>query len=236
MAAPKLVWPCNTHTVTCGFYCYPFHYADDLGASFEECRAGASGFVITADNNVVFCEREGRYIEILHADGWVSRYFHLSRIDVAVGQYVTAGQHIGVTGASGWFIRNGVCTPYAPHLHWALHAPTYAEALTVWESPQQVPGGRFAVSPVWAITHQQQLEEEEDDVKVVVVKETNGFHYEVRSDGTRAALGHPRNAPTVASSEASANLLVALGLATMHPTPVDAAALFGIPPIEDPNV
>lgn len=150
MTAPSLIYPCPTHHVTCGFYCYPFHYADDLGAVFEPCWAAADGRIKTVVNTVA--GREGRYIEIVHADGWVTRYFHLSRIDVAVGQQVVQGQQIGVTGNSG-FISPGV--PYAPHLHFAFWAPTKPEALTVWETPQPVAGGMWAVSGIWVIEHQE---------------------------------------------------------------------------------
>lgn len=53
-----------------------------------------------------------------HGDGWWSLYAHLSRIDVAPGQLVQAGDRIGLSG------NTGVST--GPHLHWQLSdAPTF---------------------------------------------------------------------------------------------------------------
>ena len=48
-----------------------------------------------------------------HTDGYNFDYLHLSRVDVAVGQVVTQGQVIGLSGASGKGSERG----YGPHLH-----------------------------------------------------------------------------------------------------------------------
>jgi murein DD-endopeptidase MepM/ murein hydrolase activator NlpD len=50
------------------------------------------------------------------AGGFNADYLHLSRIDVAVGQTVTQGQVIGLSGGSGL----GSETGYGPHLHLSI--------------------------------------------------------------------------------------------------------------------
>lgn len=51
----------------------------------------------------------GRSVFVDHGDGLISMYLHLSRIDVAVGQEVDAGQRVGAVGSSG--------RATGPHLH-----------------------------------------------------------------------------------------------------------------------
>ncbi|MCB0997442.1 MAG: peptidoglycan DD-metalloendopeptidase family protein [Acidimicrobiales bacterium] len=52
----------------------------------------------------------GLFVELAHPDGTRSRYLHLSRVDVAVGQQVVVGQLLGASGVSG--------AATAPHLHY----------------------------------------------------------------------------------------------------------------------
>ena len=54
----------------------------------------------------------GRLVEVSHANGWVSQYAHLSRIDVKVGQRVHQKQLVGLVGQTG--LATG------PHLHYGL--------------------------------------------------------------------------------------------------------------------
>ena len=54
----------------------------------------------------------GKFIEIRHANGWVSRYAHLSRIQVKRGQKVKQKDIIGAVGSTG--MSTG------PHLHYEL--------------------------------------------------------------------------------------------------------------------
>lgn len=51
----------------------------------------------------------GTHIRIRHDDGSLTIYGHLSKVDVAVGQYVVEGQAIGITGNTG--------ASTGPHLH-----------------------------------------------------------------------------------------------------------------------
>jgi murein DD-endopeptidase MepM/ murein hydrolase activator NlpD len=61
-------------------------------------RAAAGGTVLVADEDD---KRFGRLVVIDHGNGWQSRYGHLSRITVAKGETVTAGERIGLGGQAG---------------------------------------------------------------------------------------------------------------------------------------
>ena len=58
----------------------------------------------------------GKWIEVLHADGLVSRYAHLSVIRVSSGDWVSKGQIIGLSGKSG----NATNPHIKPHLHFEI--------------------------------------------------------------------------------------------------------------------
>jgi len=83
------------------------HTGIDLrGETGEPVRA-------TANGRVTIAGREGGYgnmVEINHGNGLSTRYGHLSRIDVKVGQTVHIGQTIGRIGSTG--------RSTGPHLHY----------------------------------------------------------------------------------------------------------------------
>jgi len=58
--------------------------------------------------------RAGRYVRILHPNGVVTFYGHMSKIAVSSGKYVSQGQIIGYIGYSGHTIPAG---PSGCHLH-----------------------------------------------------------------------------------------------------------------------
>lgn len=87
--------------------------AGHLGLDFAARRrtpvyATAPGFVTFAGRNGAY----GNLIEIDHGLGIATRYAHLDRIDVAVGQGVAAGQPIGRLGSTG--------RSTGPHLHYEI--------------------------------------------------------------------------------------------------------------------
>ncbi len=71
-------------------------------------RATAGGTVITA----AYTGGYGNMVEIDHGNGITTRYGHLSRIDVAVGQVVAKGSIVGHTGSTG--------RSTGPHLHYEV--------------------------------------------------------------------------------------------------------------------
>jgi len=69
----------------------------------------------TGNGKVIKAGRKGGYgkvIEIQHKNGMVTRYAHLSRIQVKVGQKVSAGSRIGKVGSTG--------RSTGPHLHYEV--------------------------------------------------------------------------------------------------------------------
>lgn len=64
----------------------------------EAVRAAASGDVVYAGDQV---PGFGNLVLIKHADGWVTAYGHLARVDVKMQQKVVQGQQIGQAGTSG---------------------------------------------------------------------------------------------------------------------------------------
>jgi len=69
----------------------------------------------TAPGTVISAERHGGYgkmIEIRHANGFVTRYAHLSRFQISEGDHVLAGDLIGNVGSTG--------RSTGPHLHYEI--------------------------------------------------------------------------------------------------------------------
>lgn len=83
----------------------------------ETVRASAEGDIVYAGDQV---PGFGNLVLIKHADGWVTAYGHLNRVDVKMTQHVMQGQQIGQAGSTG-----GVAEP---QLHFEVrYAPTPAD-------------------------------------------------------------------------------------------------------------
>jgi len=106
----------------------PDHNGVDLGAQRgTQIRAAASGVVIVSrcDTDTIppySCDHDGSpqtpgcgwFVDILHADGVMTRYCHMvERPKVVVGQSVAAGEIIGISGTSGH--------SSGPHVHFEVH-------------------------------------------------------------------------------------------------------------------
>ena len=70
--------------------------------------ATAPGTVIVAGRNAGY----GKMVEIHHANGFITRYAHLSRIQVSEGDHVVAGDLLGNVGSTG--------RSTGPHLHYEI--------------------------------------------------------------------------------------------------------------------
>jgi len=101
-----------------------FHAGTDFRSETgTPVSAPASGTIILAEPLVV----RGNAILIDHGWGVVSGYWHLSRIDVVVGQVVAQGERIGAVGNTG--LSTG------PHLHWELWVNGVAVSPLQWVTP-----------------------------------------------------------------------------------------------------
>jgi len=86
-----------------------YHTGQDLRApKGTPVTSVAPGIVTYAGEMLV----AGQNVIVSHGGGLFSRYMHLSRTDVKVGDEVSAGQVLAVSGNSG--------RVEAPHLHWEL--------------------------------------------------------------------------------------------------------------------
>jgi murein DD-endopeptidase MepM/ murein hydrolase activator NlpD len=98
------------------------HRGVDLRAAIgTPISAIGSGKVIIAEYGSATA---GNYVGIQHYGGLISRYLHLSQINVQNGQQVSKGQQIGVSGCTG------DCA--GPHLHHDIIVP--AEKLGTFRS------------------------------------------------------------------------------------------------------
>ena len=87
----------------------PTHAGADIAVPVgTPVRAAGSGAVVEAATDPEY----GMYVLMRHADGFTTRYAHLSRILTAAGTEVPVGMVIGLSGNSG---RSS-----APHLHFEI--------------------------------------------------------------------------------------------------------------------
>ena len=83
------------------------HYGTDYGVPIgTPVKAGGSGKVVSAGTAGGY----GRFVEILHSGGIVTRYGHLSKVLVSCGQTVKVGSLIAKSGNTG--------RSTGPHLHY----------------------------------------------------------------------------------------------------------------------
>jgi len=88
---------------------YEFHAGMDIdGERGDSVMAPANGTIIKAGWQGGY----GNMIEIDHGNGLTTRYGHLSKIEIQVGETVARGQLIGLVGSTG--------RSTGPHLHYEL--------------------------------------------------------------------------------------------------------------------
>jgi murein DD-endopeptidase MepM/ murein hydrolase activator NlpD len=76
-------------------------YNDGINIASEQgtpVRAAENGVVVYAGNEL---KGYGNLILVRHADGWLTAYAHLDRMDVDRGKQVSKGQAIGTVGRTG---------------------------------------------------------------------------------------------------------------------------------------
>jgi murein DD-endopeptidase MepM/ murein hydrolase activator NlpD len=132
--AGRFLWPVKGKLVS-GFGPKPDGMHND-GLNIQAAKGTA---VVAADNGVVaYAGNElrgfGNLLLIRHADGWITAYAHLDRIDVARGAKVKRGQSIGTVGQTG--------SVSSPQLHFELRKGTQAVDPTD-QMDQRVSEGAF---------------------------------------------------------------------------------------------
>ncbi len=113
---PQVV-PASLQAITSGFGYRrdPFNGRGAMHAGIDFKGAIGSPIFAAAGGRVTFAGPKSGYgnaIEITHGNGMLTRYAHLSRIGVKVGQQVTAGTTIGGLGSTG--------RSTGPHLHFEV--------------------------------------------------------------------------------------------------------------------
>ena len=97
------------------------HLGTDLAAPRgTEVKSAAAGQVVLAELLHIY----GNAVIVNHANGVSTSYNHLSRIDVAPGDDVAAGDVIGAVGSTG--------QSTGPHLHWGMVVDGSAVAPEQW--------------------------------------------------------------------------------------------------------
>ncbi len=98
-----------------GWYFYDRRNPGHIGLDLA-CRQGDP--IYAADNGVVtIAGWNGGYgllVELVHGNGFTTRYAHLSELAVGCGQSVYQGQIIGYCGSTGW--------SSGPHLHFEIRS------------------------------------------------------------------------------------------------------------------
>ncbi len=113
---PQVV-PASVENITSGFGYRrdPFNGGAAMHAGIDFKGPMGSPVFAAADGRVSFVGQKSGYgnvIEITHGNGMLTRYAHLSRFDVTVGQQVAAGTTIAGLGNSG--------RSTGPHLHFEV--------------------------------------------------------------------------------------------------------------------
>lgn len=96
--------------------------------------SSADGVVIGVANSDLACPGVsfGKYVLIRHTNGLATLYAHLSSQSVSIGETVTSGQKIGLSGNTGYST--------GPHLHFAVYAASAVHVAAPGEYKSKVCG------------------------------------------------------------------------------------------------
>ncbi len=113
---PSVV-PASVENITSGFGYRrdPFNGRGAMHAGIDFKGAMGSPIFAAADGRVTFAGWKsgyGKAVEVTHGNGMMTRYAHMSRIDVTIGQPVDAGATLGGLGSTG--------RSTGPHLHFEV--------------------------------------------------------------------------------------------------------------------
>jgi murein DD-endopeptidase MepM/ murein hydrolase activator NlpD len=98
-----------------GMRVHPVHKVRRMHCGIDLAVDTGTPVVATADGVVEFASRRGGYGNLVivdHLTGFKTRYAHLSKFEVEVGDYVRRGDIVGLVGMTG--------TATGPHLHYEV--------------------------------------------------------------------------------------------------------------------
>lgn len=115
----ELYWPFPPDTVSEWPGTRPAGWAYHVGTDFAVAQGTPLKATMAGTAYLTWDDGYGAYvIDIVNPDGTVARHGHLSRMDVADGAWVNAGDHIGLTGGAASTPGAGLST--GAHLHWEI--------------------------------------------------------------------------------------------------------------------
>lgn len=111
--------------ITYGFHDQDYPYKNSAGEHTGMDIAAIQGTSVKAAGDGIVVEiiqgsvEQASYVSISHKDGLITRYAHLSRIDVVIGEQVEQGDIIGLSGGTSGTVGAGPYTNGA-HLHFEV--------------------------------------------------------------------------------------------------------------------
>ncbi|MFF2849857.1 M23 family metallopeptidase [Streptomyces sp. NPDC058001] len=129
-AAPAWVKPVDKYSLSAGFaqaggmWAHKHSGQDFAVPVGTPVKAASAGTVVKAGGNGGGDgPAYGNAIVVKHSNGKYSQYAHLSKINVKIGQSVSAGQNIALSGNTG--------NSSGPHLHFEIRTtPNYGSAIS----------------------------------------------------------------------------------------------------------
>ena len=133
------IWPVSTSKMISspiGSRVAPGGFGSTNHKGVDICNVGYTSSVYATKSGRVLLTNSsgwgggyGNYVVIDHGGGMSTLYAHMSIVKVSVGQYVTQGDVIGVTGNTG--------ASTGPHLHYEVHSTTMVngKSVTVYQNP-----------------------------------------------------------------------------------------------------
>jgi len=149
---------------------YALDFAGNGCSSFNLPILAVANGTIEVVNNNASASLYGKYVEINHGGGYVTKYAHLNSTSVQVGEYVYQGHEIGKMGNTGNVV--GTTCPDYPglHLHFAMYYNSAAH------KPETI-SGYYGITQGNELTS---LNFESQNYKLG--KYSNGYVYEGTSD------------------------------------------------------
>jgi len=115
-------------TVTdCGDARYSYDWAMPIGIVVTAARGGTVLFIEDSFSNATNGGDEINFVNIEHDDGTVASYVHFSpnSLLVSVGDIVSKGDALGMSGSSGFTDPPGTNGTSNPHLHLQIYEPPF---------------------------------------------------------------------------------------------------------------